>query len=132
MKATRKPGHCFGKGFTLIELMVVMVIIALLLTIAAPRYFDHIDRAREATLQESLNVMRDAIDKYYGDTGKYPQTLDELVTRRYLRRIPVDPLTDSSSTWIVVPPPLPAPTGVYDVHSGASGKGRTGTPYREW
>lgn len=132
MKASRKPGRRFSWGFTLIELMVVMVIIALLLTIAVPRYFDHIDRAREVTLQESLNVMRDAIDKYYGDTGKYPQTLDELVTRRYLRRIPVDPLTDSSKTWIVVPPPLPAPAGVYDVHSGAPGKGRAGTPYGEW
>lgn len=132
MKTARKLGHRFGRGFTLIELMVVMVIIALLLTIAVPRYFDHVDRAREVTLQESLNVMRDAIDKYYGDTGKYPETLDELVTRRYLRRVPVDPLTDSSSTWIVVPPPLPAPSGVYDVHSGAPGKGRTGTPYREW
>lgn len=128
MKAAGK----IAKGFTLIELMVVMVIIALLLTIAVPRYFAHVDRAREVTLQESLNVMRDAIDKYQGDTGKYPETLEELVVKRYLRRVPVDPLTDSASTWVVVPPPSPTPPGVYDVHSGAPGNGRNGTPYGEW
>lgn len=120
------------RGFTLIELMVVMVIIALLLTIAAPRYFAHLDRAREVALRESLGVMREAIDKFQGDTGKYPADLDELVARRYLRGVPVDPLTDSASSWIVVPPPPPAPGGVYDVHSGAPGNGRDGTPFREW
>lgn len=128
-KNTTRPRRA---GFTLIELMVVMVIIALLLTIAVPRYFAHLDRAREVALRESLSVMRDAIDKFQGDTGKYPATLDELVNRRYLRRVPVDPLTDSSASWLVVPPPDPATGGVYDIHSGAQGNGQDGTPYSEW
>lgn len=122
----------FQRAFTLIELMVVMVIIAVLLTIAVPRYFTHLDRAREVALRESLAVMRDAIDKYQGDTGKYPESLDELVSRRYLRKVPVDPLTDSATSWVLVPPPPPAPGGVYDVHSGAPGEGRDGTPYSQW
>jgi len=132
MDAARKLAKRFAPGFTLIELMVVMVIIALLLTIAVPRYFAHLDRAREVTLRESLNVMRDAIDKFQGDTGNYPESLEQLVARRYLRRVPVDPVTESSTSWITVPPPPPAPGGVYDVHSGAPGTGQDGTPFREW
>ena len=128
MKGARKIIDGSSKGFTLIELMVVMVIIALLLTIAVPRYFTHVDRAREVSLQESLNVMRDAIDKYQGDTGKYPETLNELVAKRYLRRVPVDPLTDSASSWVVVPSPLATSPGVHDVHSGAPGNDRNGKP----
>ena len=92
-------------GFTLIELLVVMAIVATLLAIAAPRYFDHLDRAREASVRQSLAVMRDAIDKFKGDTGSYPRNLEELAEKRYLRAIPVDPLTDSAQTWIEVPAP---------------------------
>ena len=91
-------------GFTLIELLVVMAIVATLLSIAAPRYFDHLDRTRETTLHQSLTVMRDAIDKFRADTGTYPRDLDELVSRRYLRAVPVDPITDAASTWQIVPP----------------------------
>lgn len=119
-------------AFTLIELLVVMAIVSILLTIAAPRYFSHMDRAREATLRQSLSVMRDAIDKFQSDTGKYPESLDELVTRRYLRSVPSDPLTDSSTTWIIVPPQPPAVGSVYDVHSGATGTGPDGSSYSDW
>jgi general secretion pathway protein G len=121
------------RGFTLIELLVVMAIIATLLGIAAPRYFASLDRARDASLRETLFVMRDAIDKYYGDTGRYPDELDELVTKRYLRKLPADPVTDRVDSWVVVPPPTEAALGrVYDVKSGATGNGADGSPYAEW
>lgn len=119
-------------GFTLIELLVVMAIIALLVSLAVPRYFTSVERSKEAVLRSDLNTMRDAIDKYYGDRGKYPDTLDELVTRRYLRSLPLDPITDSTATWVVVPPDDPLKGGVYDVKSGAPGKGLDGKPYEEW
>jgi len=118
-------------GFTLIELLVVMAIIATLLAIAVPRYFGSVEKSREAVLKQDLSTLRDAIDKYYGDTGLYPAALDELVTKKYLRAIPVDPITDSTATWLVVRPNT-APGGVYDVHSGAAGNGRDGTPYSSW
>lgn len=121
------------RGFTLIELLVVMAVIATLLTIAVPRYFQHIDRAREATLRESLAVMRDAIDKYRADTGRYPEALEDLVSRRYLRKVPPDPITESIDTWVIVPPPdEPGQRKVWDVQSGAEGQGRDGSEYRTW
>jgi len=120
-------------GFTLIELLVVMAVIATLLTIALPRYFQHLDRAREVTLKESLAVMREAIDKYQGDTGRYPETLEELVAKRYLRKLPVDPLTEAADTWVLVPPPdEPGSRRVWDVKSGAEGQGLDGTDYATW
>lgn len=121
------------RGFTLIELLVVMAVIATLLTIAVPRYFQHLDRAREATLRESLAVMRDAIDKYRADLGRYPESLDDLVTRRYLRKVPPDPITESTESWVIVPPPEePGQRKVWDVQSGAEGQGRDGSDYRTW
>ena len=121
------------KGFTLIELLVVMSVIATLLTIAVPRYFQHLDRAREAALRESLAVMRDAVDKYRGDTGRYPETLEELVTKRYLRRVPPDPITESTESWVLVPPPdEPGQRKVWDVRSGAEGQGQNGSDYATW
>jgi general secretion pathway protein G len=114
-------------GFTLIELMVVMAIIAMLLSIAAPRYFNHLDRAREAALRETLVVVRDAIDKFHGDTGHYPQDLEELVSRRYLARLPVDPVSESRDGWILVP--MDGEPGVWDLHSGAGGEAQ---PYADW
>jgi general secretion pathway protein G len=116
-----------ASGFTLIELMVVMAIISLLLTIAAPRYFKHLDRAREATLRETLNVMRDSIDKFHGDNGRYPAALEELVSKHYLTRLPRDPFSETADTWIAVP--LPDGGGIWDVHSGAGGEGQ---PYADW
>jgi general secretion pathway protein G len=120
------------RGFTLIELLVVMTIIALLLTLAVPRYFGNVDRTKESVLRENLATLRDSIDKYYADTGKYPAVLEDLVTHRYLRTVPVDPVTDSSSTWTIIPPNDLGLGSVYDVKSGASGKARDGTPYRDW
>ena len=121
------------RGFTLIELMVVMAIIAVLLTIAAPRYFQHLDRAREATLRQTLAVVRDAIDKFHGDTSGYPESIEELVTRRYLRATPVDPITGSTQTWVLLPPPPANGSGkVWDLRSGAEGNGGNGTPYADW
>ena len=116
------------RGFTLIELLVVMAIIATLLTIATPRYFAHLERAREAALRETLYVVRDAIDKYHADTGRYPTELNELVSARYLRKLPVDPVSESSDTWTTVPPPGEV-TGVWDLKSGAGGEDK---PYAQW
>ena len=116
------------RGFTLIELLVVMAIIATLLTIATPRYFSHLERAREAALRETLSVVRDSIDKFHGDTGRYPTELGELVTKRYLRKLPVDPVSESTETWVIVPPPGEL-AGVWDLKSGAGGEG---TPYAQW
>ena len=128
MTLKRKP----GRGFTLIELLVVMAIIALLLTLAAPRYFQSVQRSREAVLKQDLHLMRDAINQHYADTGKYPATLDDLVTKKYLRRVPVDPITESATTWVIVDPPdKPGSRAVYDVRSGAPGKALSGTPYGE-
>jgi general secretion pathway protein G len=119
-------------GFTLIELLVVMVIIATLLTIAVPRYFGSLDRSKEAVLKENLYQMRDAISKYYADKGKYPESLDSLAADKYLRKIPLDPITESATTWVPVPPEDPQKGGVYDVKNGAQGKAIDGTEFANW
>jgi general secretion pathway protein G len=116
------------RGFTLIELLVVMAIIATLLTIASPRYFAHLDRAREAALRETLHVTRDAIDKFHADNGRYPNELADLVSKRYLRALPIDPITDSTDTWVLVLPPNES-QGVYDLQSGANVEGKA---YDQW
>ena len=123
-----------GSGFTLIELIVVLTIISLLLTVAAPRYFQSLQRSKESALKQDLATMRDAIDKFYGDQGKYPDGLSELVAKRYLRNLPQDPLTQSVETWIALAPPpdSSAPGQVYDVKSGAAGNAADGTAYVEW
>jgi len=120
------------KGFTLIELLVVLAVIATLLSIAVPRYYSSIDRSKEAVLKENLYQMRDAIGKYYADKGKYPESLAALATDKYLRKLPLDPLTESDATWIVVPPEDPQKGGVFDVKSGAEGKGLDGTEFSTW
>jgi general secretion pathway protein G len=120
------------RGFTLIELLVVMVIIATLLTIAVPRYYSSLDRSKEAVLKENLYQLRDAIGKYQADKGKYPETLESLATDRYLRKVPVDPITESASTWIPVAPEDPQKGGVFDVKSGAAGKAIDGTEFAKW
>lgn len=119
------------RGFTLVELLVVMAIIAGLLTLAVPRYFQHLDRTREAVLKSDLATMRDAVDKFFSDTGRYPETLQELVARRYLRKLPADPITESVETWIVVAPADPKLGAVYDIRSGAPGTTRDGLPFGE-
>lgn len=124
------------RGFTLIELMVVMAIVATLLTIATPRYFAHLDRARETALRETLAVTRDAIDKFLADNHRYPATLDELVEKRYLRSLPIDPITERSDTWSVLRPPAGQQSdgaenavGVWDLRSGAAQEGKA---YDQW
>jgi general secretion pathway protein G len=109
----------------------VMAIIATLLMIAMPRYFQSLERAKEATLRQDLSVMRDAIDKFAGDTGRLPDKLDELVEKRYLRSIPQDPVTKSADTWIEVMSEDSEQPGVRDVHSGAEGVAKSGTPFVE-
>ena len=109
------------KGFTLVELMVVLAVIALLLSVVVPDYMGRLRRAEEAVLQENLAVMRDALDKHYADAGKYPQSLEELVAKRYLRTIPKDPFTQSAATWVSVPPQDTRKGNVWDVKSAAKG-----------
>jgi len=120
------------KGFTLIELLVVMAIIATLLSIVAPRYFNSIDKAKESVLRQDLGVMRNAIDQFYSDFGKYPIDLAELVDKRYMRSIPKDPFTESDKTWIEIPPKNETESGVYDVQSGYTGRALDGSYYQEW
>jgi len=119
------------RGFMLIELLVVMAIIAALLTLATPRYFQHIERTRETVLKSDLATMRDAVDKFFSDTGRYPDSLEELVAKRYLRRMPVDPITESPETWVVIAPADAKLGNVYDVRSGAEGMTRDGKPFGE-
>ena len=120
-----------GRGFTLIELLVVMAIVGALLSIAAPRYLHHVERAQEAVLKSDLATMRDALDKFFGDTGRFPESLEELVARRYLRSIPPDPITERTDTWLVIAPPAGEAGGVYDVKSGASGLASDGRAFGE-
>jgi len=108
-------------GFTLVELMVVLTVIALLLSVVVPDYVGRVKRAEEAVLQENLTVMRDALDKHYADAGRYPSNLEELVAKRYLRSIPKDPFTQSAASWVAVPPADPKKGGVFDIHSAAKG-----------
>ena len=120
------------KGFTLIELLVVLGIVALMLTLAVPRYFPSIDKSKEVVLADNLRNVRNVIDQYYGDTGRYPDTLEQLVEKKYLRALPVDPVTDSETTWIIIAPEDGAKGGVYNIKSGAPGNDRSGKPYADW
>src|SRR5262252_4332476 len=132
MVASTMRTHRETSGFTLIELLIVMAIIALLISLAVPRYYGSLAKSKETALAQTLAVTRDSIDKFYADTGKYPENLAALVTNRYLRSLPVDPITESDTTWTVVPPENPEKGGVYDIHSGAEGIGRNGKAFREW
>lgn len=119
------------RGFTLIELLVVLAIIGALLTLAVPRYFQHIERSKEAVLRENLATVRDAIDQYHADTGTWPPTLESLAEKRYLRAVPTDPITERTDTWQTVPPPE-GEAAVYDLRSGAEGTGLNGEAYADW
>ena len=120
------------KGFTLIELMIVMSIVAILLTIAQPTYRGSKLRAQEAVLMENLFTLRDVIDQFYVDKGRYPDSLEELKDIGYLRGIPKDPFTGSAENWQLIPPPEGIEGGLYDVHSGSNRIAKDGTPYNEW
>ncbi len=120
------------RGFTLIELLVVMAILGLLLSYIAPRYFGAVTRAEEAALRQNLYQMRDAIDKFYGDRLHYPNDLNELVSSRYLRSIPPDPITKRANTWVVIAPKGNVSGKVADVRSSATGRASDGTDYATW
>jgi general secretion pathway protein G len=131
MKRLRRcfPQH---RGFTLIELLIVLGIVALLLTLAVPRFFPSVDKSKETILAENLRNTRIVIDQYRADTGRYPDSLEQLVEKKYLREIPYDPLTESRETWVVQPPEEGEQGEVYNLHSGAPGNDRNGRPYTEW
>ncbi|UMR30072.1 type II secretion system GspH family protein [Massilia sp. MB5] len=116
----------------MIELLVALAIVGLIVSLAAPRYFSNLDRAREDVLREDLYVLRDAIDKYYSDRNRYPNELADLVNGRYLRKIPVDPFTQSAKSWVVVAPEDPTLGAVANVRSGAANTARDGSSLQEW
>lgn len=124
--------HTKTTGFTLIELLVVMVIIGMLLSIAAPRYFHSVDKSKETVLRDDLAVIRKSLDQFYADNGKYPDSLKDLVTHRYLRKIPPDPITQSAKTWVIVSPEDPSLGAVYDIKSGTDKRAPDGTLYANW
>jgi len=119
------------RAFTLIELLVVLAIIAMLVTLALPRYLHSVERSKEAVLRQDLSVMRDALDKFDGDRDRYPNSLEELVEKGYLRKIPPDPITDRSTTWQLDPDPDTSIPGIYDIHSGAIGKTLDGIEFSQ-
>ncbi|MDP9014055.1 MAG: prepilin-type N-terminal cleavage/methylation domain-containing protein [Pseudomonadota bacterium] len=119
-------------GFTLIELLVVMSIIGVLLTIAVPRYFRTVQRSKETVLRHDLSVVRECIDKYYGDLGQYPDALAALVDKHYIRSVPVDPFTKSAETWLMVASDDPDHPGVRDLHSGSPDSSSDGSPFVSW
>ena len=124
--------HARRAGFTLIELLVVLAIVALLLTLAVPRYFPSIDKAKETILADNLRHTRDTIDQFYTDRARYPDSLEQLVEKKYLRALPVDPITESTATWILIPPEDATKGALYSIKSGAPGLDRSGKPYSEW
>jgi general secretion pathway protein G len=125
-------GKRLRNGFTLIELLVVMSIIGVLLTLAVPRYFRTLERSRETVLRQDLTVLREAIDKHFGDFGQYPDSLGALVERHYIRAVPVDPITKSAEGWEMVVSDDEDHPGIRDIHSGADGKAIDGSAYKEW
>jgi general secretion pathway protein G len=131
------------QGFTLLELIIVVAVIGILATIVMPKLLHTPDRAKEAVLRTDLRTLRDVIDQYYADKGKYPESLDVLVEDQYMRSVPIDPMTKSADTWVTVleePKADAAPPesdeeskpGIMDVHSGSDLTGSNGTPYSEW
>src|SRR3979490_2365623 len=125
-------GDRSAAGFTLIELLVVMTIIGVLLTIAVPRYFRTVERSKETVLRHDLSVVRESIDKYYADSGQYPEALPALVDKHYIRSVPVDPFTKSAESWLMIASEDPDHPGVRDIHSGSPDNGSDGSPFVSW
>ena len=132
LSAAQHPaGHALGiRGYTLVELMIVVSIVGILATLAEPQYQGAVLRAREAALKQDLFTLRDAIDQYKADRGKYPPSLAELQSAGYIKHIPVDPFTKAASSWQTI---LDQPDGgLFDVHSGSELIGTDGIPYNQW
>ena len=127
---TKSGKHRLQDGFTLIELMIVMSILGLLLSIALPKYFQGLERAKESVLLQDLKIIREAIDHFYQDKGVYPGQLNDLVSYQYLNEIPLDPLTNSKASWIIVT--KGADLNVYDIRSGSEKVSSNGKPYSAW
>lgn len=127
----RQSSFRLCQGFTVIEMLVVMMMVALLVSVMAPSYVRHIDRTRETVLKQNLATVRDAIDKFKADQGRLPQNLQDLVTAKYLRSVPVDPITDRSDTWVEAPT-TEGGVGIVDLHSGAPGTALDGSKYAIW
>lgn len=121
-----------SRAFTLVELLVVMAILALLLSIAVPRYMRSVEQSRETVLRANLALTRHMLDKFYEDNGKYPDALDDLVSNKYLRSLPTDPIAGGNTSWIVVRPQAADQGAVYDIRSGAAGTALDGTSYGDW
>lgn len=119
-------------GFTLIELLVVLAIVATLMMIVSPRYTKQIEISKEAALRDNLRVVRQMIDHFYGDKGRYPESLEELVELQYLRAIPVDPITESATTWQLIGAPSGQEGQVFDIRSGSSETSINGEAYSGW
>jgi general secretion pathway protein G len=125
-------GRRTDAGFTILELLVVLTIIGTLLSLAAPSYFRSVDKARESVLRENLNTIRSSLDRHYADLGVYPASLEDLVAKRYLRRIPEDPLAGNGAAWRVIEAADKEKGVVADVRSSATGKAADGSWYRNW
>jgi general secretion pathway protein G len=119
-------------GFTLIELLVVLAILATLAALVVPVYINRADDARDVVLKQNLQGLREAIDLYYRDRRTYPSSLEQLVAERYVRQVPVDPITERSDTWRLIPPKPDRTDQVFDVKSGAKGKAKDGSDYASW
>jgi general secretion pathway protein G len=137
MSVTMPAGLRRSRGFTLIEMLIVMTLIVVLASVGLIAYQSSVRRGREAVLKEDLYRMRDAIDQYYADKGKYPADLNELVSMNYIRRVPVDPITNSAETWQAVqaepdPNNPTAEAGINDVKSGSEAAAIDGTNYADW
>lgn len=123
--------HNRRSGFSLIELMVVMAVIAVLVSIAMPRYQGSVENAKLVALKSNLHQLRLAIDRYHDDKASFPASLEVLAEQHYLREVPVDPITESAKTWVLVEETESDMTGVVDVRSGAQGADPRGTVYAE-
>jgi general secretion pathway protein G len=133
LRARCRRAHRHGtRGFTLIELLVVMAIIGTLLALAVPRYFRTVERARETVLRHDLSTLREAIDKYYSDLNQYPDTLQALADKRYVRAVPVDPFTKLADSWVLVASDDPDHPGIKDLRSGAEAAAADGSLLNTW
>jgi len=121
-------------GFTLIEILIVVSIIGILITLAQPSFTRAVTAAKEATLKENLFILRDVIDQYYADNTKYPATLAELAEKGYIRRVPKDPITNSTDTWVFVEAmdEQGQPAGIFDIRSGSDRTSSDGSKYSDW